>query len=95
MAELRVGIELSTAKARSARQAFVDDLLSVVPVIAYDVAVAEAHARLLAEVRRQGRPRGAHDLLIAATAAATRRTVVTADLGAFSDLSGVAVHRHS
>ena len=48
------------------------------------------HAQLLAHVRRTGRPRGAHDLLIAATAAATGRTIVSDDTTAFEDLPGVA-----
>ncbi len=94
IAELRVGVELSTGKARRARQAFLDDVLAVVPVVDYDLAVAEAHAQLLVAVRKQGRPRGAHDLIIAATARATRRTVVTADDGAFVQLPGVSVRRH-
>jgi tRNA(fMet)-specific endonuclease VapC len=65
-------------------------------VIAYDVAVAEAHARLLVEVRRQGTPRGAHDLLIAATATASRRVVVTADARAFANLPDLDVrHLHA
>lgn len=38
------------------------------PVIPYDTDVAVEHAQLLAAVRRAGHPRGAHDLLIAATA---------------------------
>lgn len=58
------------------------------------VDVAEAHAELLIEVRAQGRPRRAHDLIIAATAKAFGRTVVTADTIAFRDLPGVGVQAH-
>jgi tRNA(fMet)-specific endonuclease VapC len=53
--------------------------------------VARAHARLLAHTRRTGRRRDAHDLVIAATALARGRIVVTADEGGFTDLPGVAV----
>jgi predicted nucleic acid-binding protein len=35
-----------------------------------------------------------HDLIIAATARATRRTVITADPGAFADLPGVSWRSH-
>jgi tRNA(fMet)-specific endonuclease VapC len=63
-------------------------------VVQYDLDVAEAHAVLLADIRSQGRPRGAHDLLIAATAVSSGRTVVTADVGAFRDLTGVAIRAH-
>jgi tRNA(fMet)-specific endonuclease VapC len=94
IAELRVGALLGTGKKAAARAAFVEDVLAAIPVIAYDVAVAEAHARLLVEVRRQGAPRGAHDLLIAATATASRRTVVTADTTAFVGLPDLEVRHH-
>lgn len=94
VAELRAGVELGHGKARSRRRAFVDDVVGTVTVIPYDVTVAGVHAGLLAQVRRQGRPRGAHDLIIAATAAATGRMVVTADARAFDDLPGVTVHHH-
>lgn len=94
IAELRVGALLGTRKKAAARTAFVDDVLAAIPVIAYDVAVAEAHARLLVAVRRQGTPRGAHDLLIAATASASRRAVVTADATAFADLPELEVRHH-
>jgi tRNA(fMet)-specific endonuclease VapC len=71
--------------------ASVEALLTGIPLIPYDLAVAREHARLLAHTRREGRPRGAHDLQIAATAAATRRTIVTTDAQAFDDLPAVVV----
>jgi tRNA(fMet)-specific endonuclease VapC len=94
LAELRVGALLVDGKRRIARTAFVDDVAATVPIIDYDGGVAEDHALLLAEVRGQGRPRGAHDLIIAATARATHRTVLTADLSAFSGLTGVGARSH-
>jgi tRNA(fMet)-specific endonuclease VapC len=94
VAEMKVGVELSKGERRTARQSFLDDILSAIPVLDYDLDVAEAHARLLVAVRRQGKPRGAHDLVIAATALASARDVVTADAAAFEDLPGVGVRRH-
>jgi tRNA(fMet)-specific endonuclease VapC len=94
VAELRVGVELSRGAARVRRQNLVQDILATIPVVDYDLGVAETHAQLLVAVRRQGRPRGAHDLVIAATARATRRTVVSADKTAFADLPGVSVRSH-
>lgn len=94
IAELRVGALVAAGPRRVRRNAYVDDVSATVPVIGYSLDVAEVHAGLLAEVREQGRPRGAHDLIIAATAKASDRTVVTADRRAFSDLTGVAVRRH-
>jgi predicted nucleic acid-binding protein len=69
-------------------------ILEVIPVVDYDQQVAERHAELLLHVRSQGRPRGAHDLVIAATASMAGRTVVSADTSAFADLPGVAVLSH-
>jgi tRNA(fMet)-specific endonuclease VapC len=92
VAELLVGVQMADTKRRhSTREAFVLDVLETVPVIIYDEQIARSHAELLVAVRRAGRPRGAHDLIIAATAHATGRIVVTADASAFSDLPGVTV----
>lgn len=91
IAELRVGALLASHRHRTTRGAYVDDIVSGIPVLGYGLDVAEHHAELLVEVRSQGQPRGAHDLIIAATAKAFSRTVVTADASAFHDLPGVAV----
>ncbi|HZJ27684.1 MAG TPA: PIN domain-containing protein [Acidimicrobiia bacterium] len=91
IAELRVGALLAKRKHKAARSAYVEDIVATIPVLDYDVEVAEAHAELLVEVRSQGKPRGAHDLIIAATAKAFDRTVVSADRTAFRDLPGVEV----
>lgn len=87
LAELLTGVELASDAHRAARQSFVAGLVDILPVEPYDSAVAAAHAQLLAHVHRSGTPRGAHDLIIAATAIATGRTLVTNDRRArFSDL---------
>jgi tRNA(fMet)-specific endonuclease VapC len=95
VAELLVGVELASGKRRDTRQVYVEEILESIPIIAYDRNVAVEHAELLVTVRKQGRPRSAHDLLIAATARAADRTIVTADQEAFTDLPGVAtvIHR--
>ncbi|MEX1004671.1 MAG: type II toxin-antitoxin system VapC family toxin [Acidimicrobiia bacterium] len=89
--ELLVGVELATGKTRTRRRALVEEAVSAMRVLAYDLSVVGHHADLLVFTRRAGKPRGAHDLLIAATARAGERTVVTADVSAFDDLPGVAV----
>lgn len=91
IAELLVGVELADPSHRSTRQRFVEDVRETIPVVEYDAAVARAHALLLVATRKQGRPRGAHDLIIAATANATQREIVSADDSAFADLPGVRV----
>ena len=94
VAELLVGVRMASSRHRPRRQAYVDDLLATIPIVDYDARVAVFYADLLAAVRREGRPRGAHDLIIAATAKATDRTVVTADVPAFNDLPGVRTTSH-
>jgi tRNA(fMet)-specific endonuclease VapC len=94
VAELLVGVALADGEHRPRRQVFVDSVLEAVPVLPYDLGVAQAHAHLLTAVRRSGRPRGAHDLIIAATAVSSHRAVLTADATGFHDLPGVRVTRH-
>jgi tRNA(fMet)-specific endonuclease VapC len=94
VAEMLVGVELASTKYRPRREAFVNDVVSSLPIVPYDLSVAGEHARLLAAVKIAGRPRGAHDLIIAATARATNRKVITADPEAFDDLPGVDVRPH-
>jgi len=90
-AELLVGVEFADRRRRGRRQAFVESILRTIPVEAYDLDVARVHALLLAHTRRAGEPRGAHDLLIAATALARGRVVVTTDPKDFDRLPGLGV----
>jgi tRNA(fMet)-specific endonuclease VapC len=94
VAELRVGAMLASDRNRAGRLAFLEEVLRAIPVLDYDQAVAEVHAEFLVHVRARGRPRGAHDLIIAATAKASGRTVVSADESAFVDLPGLQVRTH-
>ena len=94
VAEFQVGVELASGEVKERRAAYVSDILDVVPVLPYGLEEALVHAELLAVVRRAGRSRVAHDLVIAATARSTGRAVVTADLVGFDDLPGVEVRRH-
>ena len=91
IAELRVGVASSIGRSRRLREAFLADVEATIPALDYNAHVAREHADLLVAVRQQGRPRGAHDLIIAATARATRRTVVSADKSGFDNLPGVPV----
>jgi tRNA(fMet)-specific endonuclease VapC len=94
VAELQVGARVATGRRRTQRQRFVDDVCDVIPILSYDRSVAAEHAELLVAVRQAGHPRSAHDLIIAATARASKRTVVTSDLTAFDDLPGVTFLHH-
>jgi tRNA(fMet)-specific endonuclease VapC len=91
VAELRVGVQLAKGPRREKRERFVAAVLDAVSIETYDLNVAETHAALLAYVRRAGTPRGAHDLIIAATARARERQVVSSDKGAFAGLPEVSI----
>jgi tRNA(fMet)-specific endonuclease VapC len=89
--ELLMGVELVHPRRREARSEQVESFLDAVSVEDFDLDAARRHAVLLAETRRSGRQRGAHDLLIAATALSRERTVLTRDPCGFEDLPGVDV----
>lgn len=83
VAEYLAGVHLAaTEQQRQTRQAFLERALDALPVEEYTQRVAVRHGELLALVRRSGTTRGAHDLIIAATALATGRTILTTDDGA-------------
>lgn len=91
VAEYLVGVELSTNEGRRVElRRLLTEVVALAPVIDYTARIAEHHAVLLAGTRRSGRPRGAFDLIIAATARATERTILTFDARArFDELPGV------
>jgi tRNA(fMet)-specific endonuclease VapC len=91
VAELKVGVQLAKGRRSEKRERFVAAVLEAVSIEPYDVNVADAHAVLLAHVRRTGTPRGAHDLIIAATAQARERQVVSFDQRGFAGLPGVSI----
>jgi tRNA(fMet)-specific endonuclease VapC len=90
VAELKVGVQLAKGRRREKRERFVAAVLDAVSIEVYDLGVAEAHAALLAHVWRTGTPRGAH-LIIAATARARERQVVSSDQAGFVELPGVSI----
>jgi tRNA(fMet)-specific endonuclease VapC len=91
VAEYRVGIEMAETAERAAERArALTAITSAVDVLDYTQATAAHHGRLLAHIRRSGAPRGAHDLIIAAHAAETGRSILSRDTKArFADLPGV------
>ena len=89
LAELEVGVALARGRRRTERRRFVDWVRAEVAIVPYDATTATHHAELLAHCRRTGAMRGAHDLIIAATARATGRAIVTLDRGGFVDLPRV------
>ena len=92
--ELLHGVHGAREQARKARrEAFVEAILTTLPVIAFDELAARAHARVWARLASKGRAIGAHDLLIAATAIARGLDVVTRDQRSFPMIPGLTVIR--
>lgn len=91
IAEYRVGIEFADTPERAAdRVRALAAIVSAVDVLDYTEATAAHHARLIAHARRAGTPRGALDLILAAHALQTDRTILALDANArFSELPGV------
>ena len=90
IAEYLAGVHRSVANRQAAQRAFLAEVLAAVPVVDYDRNVAEHHAELLAYTHAQGQRRGPHDLMIAATARASGRTILTTDTpDRFDDLPEV------
>ncbi|MCL2455011.1 MAG: PIN domain-containing protein [Micrococcales bacterium] len=91
LAELERGVHSAKdARVAARRRRFVERVPHLVEVLAYTDQTAHEHAVLLAETAAAGRPRGAHDLIIAAHARETGRTILTSDRRArFDGLSNV------
>ncbi|HXV62256.1 MAG TPA: PIN domain-containing protein [Vicinamibacteria bacterium] len=92
--ELLHGVHRARGEARRGRrQAFVEGLLSSIPVISFDLVAARAHARIWAKLAARGVTVGAHDLLIAATAVSRGMDVVTHDTRSFPKVPGLKLVR--
>ncbi len=88
--ELLVGVERADTAHRQARAVRVEAILFSLPVEPYNVGIARVHARLTVAAMAKGRPRSANDMMIAATAAATSRILLTTDASAgFDQPTGV------
>jgi len=83
----------SSGRVRARREAFVEHVLTRLPVIPFDLVVARVHARIWAELAMKGISVGAHDLLIGTTALATAGRVATRDARSFPRIPGLDVVR--
>ena len=79
----------AVARARVERQ--VEQLLTQLTTIDFDLEIARLHARLGADLAAKGTAIGAHDLIIAATALSLDYRVATRDRRSFPKIPGLAV----
>lgn len=89
--ELLHGVHRLAGVRRVRAQGWVDRWLDALPAVPFDLEVAAVHAVIGAELRRNGTPIGAHDLMIAATAVHLGYRVATRDRRSFARVDGLAV----
>jgi tRNA(fMet)-specific endonuclease VapC len=87
-AELRYGCTKSGSK-RLLKA--VEDLLSEIPVLPFDVPADAEYGGIRSELEAAGRPIGSNGSLIAAHAYATGTTIVTANIDEFKRIRGLSV----
>jgi tRNA(fMet)-specific endonuclease VapC len=93
--ELLVGVErANTAERRAQRGAFVENLLSSVPVLEFSMPVVRTHARLVAALAKNITV-GAHDALIAATAVHHGFALLTRNVDDFKRFAGLKIEAFS
>lgn len=91
-AELLHGVHRAKDPAiRHKRSAFVEAILTKIPVQPFDLKTARHYAELSAWFSEQSRHIGAHDLMIAATAISLGFAVLTADRKDFEKIPGLKV----
>jgi tRNA(fMet)-specific endonuclease VapC len=94
VSELLHGVHrVKGAVARARAERFVEQILSTVPIVPFDLQVARVHARLDAELSAAGTAIGDSDLMIAATAVWLDYRVATRDLRSFSRIKGLDLTR--
>lgn len=93
--ELLVGVERANTPERKARRgAFVEYLLSLIPVLEFSLPVARTHARMLAALPIN-LTAGAHDALIAATAVHYGHALLTRNVADFTIFAGLKIEAFS
>lgn len=94
VSELLVGVHRANTPARrTKRMAFVEAIISGIPSIPFTAEVARVHADLFAQLSQQGKMIGAHDLIIAATAATHGFSVITGNAAEFERVPGLNIVR--
>ncbi len=81
----------TTLAVRVRRTAFVEGLLTMLPVLPFGLPEARRHAELWAELARDGSMAGPHDMLVGATALARGDAVATLNQREFRRIAGLVV----
>ena len=92
--ELLVGIHhADSLEHRLQREAFVEAILEILPILPFDLQVARVHAQVWAQLAVRGQLIGDHDLLVAATALAHGYSLLTDNLREYHRVPGLVARR--
>ena len=89
VAELWHGVERATPEHRLRRQAYLETVFTLLPVIPYTDEIAREHARIWAEAEAAGRMTGYYDLIVAATARYRGSQLATFNRRHFEHIQGL------
>ena len=89
VAELWHGLERASAGHRPRRQAYLETVFTLLPVIPYTAEIAREHARIWAELEAAGKMTGYYDLIVAATARHRGSKVATFNRKHFEHIAGL------
>ena len=87
--ELLHGVHRAAPEKRAAREAYVENALQTLPILAFDEPAARIFASIDAALTAAGNRLAVEDLMIAATALAGGHDVITRDLRSFPRVPGL------
>jgi len=91
-AELLHGVHRAdSAKRRRRRSAYVEKLIELFPIYPFELAAARIYGDLWAQLLREGKMIGAHDLMIGSTALALGFSIATFNKREFDRIEGLEV----
>jgi tRNA(fMet)-specific endonuclease VapC len=92
VAELLHGVHRADSRARRIRRnAFVQKVIDLFPLLPFDTAAARVYAQIWADLQKKGKMIGAHDLMIGSTAISLGFKVVTLNRRDFEKIPGLKV----
>ena len=91
IAELWHGVERASTSQRAAREQYLRMIITPLPIIPYTSEIAYEHARIWAELSKQGKAISPYDLIVAATALVHGSQVATFNERHFGLVEGLEV----
>jgi tRNA(fMet)-specific endonuclease VapC len=91
VAELWHGVERATGPQKATRQAYLETVFELLPIIPYTEQTAYEHARIWAKLESAGKMIGFYDLIVGATALERGSEVATFNIRHFAQISGLRV----